>query len=153
EGFLVCVFYLTGLYTAARYDVVLFIIVNGGIYTFLFWAGQIVIGTVMPLYLIFLTRNQAGAKARLVSAAISKVIGGFCLLYVMVIAGQSYPQLMFPGKQVQSTFFDGVVARYAPSWPELALGLGGVSVVGVIILAATRVLPFLPAETQRVQSS
>jgi len=153
EGFLVCVFYLTGLYTAARYDVVLFIIVNGGIYTFLFWAGQIVIGTVTPLYLIFLTRNQAGAKARLVSAAISKVIGGFCLLYVMVIAGQSYPQLMFPGKQVQSTFFDGVVARYAPSWPELALGLGGVSVVGVIILAATRVLPFLPAETQRVQSS
>ena len=153
EGFLVCVFCLTGLYTAARYDVVLFVLVNGGIHTFLFWAGQTVVGTAVPLGLIFLIKTQPDTSVRLVSAAISKVIGSFCLLYVMVIAGQSYPQLMFPGKQVRSTFFDGVVIHYAPSWPELALGLGGVSVVGIIILVVTRVLPFLPAEAQRAQSS
>ncbi|MYB34435.1 MAG: molybdopterin oxidoreductase [Gammaproteobacteria bacterium] len=153
EGFLVCVFYLTGLYTAARYDVVLFVLVNGGIYTFLFWTGQIVIGTAVPLGLIFLIKAQPDTSVRLVTAAISKVIGSFCLLYVMVIAGQGYPQLMFPDKQVRSTFFDGVVAYYAPSWPELALGVGGVSVVGIIILVAARVLPFLPAEAQHAQSS
>ncbi len=153
EGFLVCVFFLTGLYTATRYDVVLFVLVNGGIHTFLFWAGQAVVGTAVPLGLIFLIKTQPDTSVRLASAAISKVIGSFCLLYVMVIAGQSYPQLMFPGKQVRSTFFDGVVIHYAPSWLELALGLGGISVVGIIILVVTRVLPFLPAEAQRVHSS
>ncbi|MCY4050793.1 MAG: polysulfide reductase NrfD [Gammaproteobacteria bacterium] len=153
EGFLICAFYLTGLYSAARYDVVLFVLINGGIYTFLFWAGQIVIGTVVPLGLIFLAKAQLNSSIRLVSATVSKMIGSFCLLYVMVIAGQSYPQLMFPGKQIRSTFFDGVVVHYAPSWPELALGMGGVAVVGIIILVVTRVLPFLPVEEQRAQSS
>lgn len=153
EGFLACAFYLTGLYTAARYDVVLFVLMNGGIYTFLFWAGQAVLGTAVPLGLIFLMKTEPGASVRLVTAAVSKVIGSFCFLYVMVIAGQGYPQLMFPGKQVRSAFFDGVVAYYAPSWPELALGLGGVSVAGIIILAVTRVLPFLPVEAQRARSS
>ncbi len=153
EGFLVCVFYLTGLYTAARSDVVLFVLFDGGIYTFLFWAGQIVIGTVVPLGMIFLVKEKPDIGMRLAGVAIPKVIGSFCLLYVMVIAGQSYPQLMFPGKQIRSTFFDGVVVQYAPSWPELALGLGGISMAGIIILVATRVLPFLPAEAQRAKPS
>ena len=65
-------------------------------------------------------------------------------MYVVVIAGQVYPQTLFPGKQVASSFFDGVIAQYCPSVFELMLGFGGVSVAGSLLLATMRVLPFLP---------
>lgn len=153
ECFLICAFYLTGLYTASRYDIVLFVLVNGGVYTFLFWGGQILFGAAAPLAAICLIKDDSNVDICLIGAALAKIFGSFCFVYVMVIAGQSYPQLLFPGKTVQSTFFDGVVAHYVPSLPELALGLGAVSIVGIVILAATRVLPFLPAEAQQVQRS
>jgi molybdopterin-containing oxidoreductase family membrane subunit len=51
---------------------------------------------------------------------------------------------MFPEKEVASTFFDGVVASYAPSLPELALGVGGVALALALTAVALKVLPFLP---------
>jgi molybdopterin-containing oxidoreductase family membrane subunit len=72
------------------------------------------------------------------------ILGGLAQLYVLIIGGQAYPQLMFPEKEVASTFFDGVVASYAPSLPELALGVGGVALALALTALALKVLPFLP---------
>jgi molybdopterin-containing oxidoreductase family membrane subunit len=71
-------------------------------------------------------------------------LGGLALLYSLVIGGEAFPLELFPGKQVASSAFDGVVATYAPSLPELFLGLGGMGVAGVIVTMGTWVLPLLP---------
>jgi molybdopterin-containing oxidoreductase family membrane subunit len=51
---------------------------------------------------------------------------------------------MFPEKEVASSFFDGVVAAYAPSLPEVALGVGGTALALALTAVALKVLPFLP---------
>jgi len=72
------------------------------------------------------------------------ILGGLAQLYVLIIGGQAYPQLMFPDKEVASSFFDGVVASYAPSLPEVSLGVGGVALALALTVLGLRVLPFLP---------
>jgi molybdopterin-containing oxidoreductase family membrane subunit len=72
------------------------------------------------------------------------IAGGLAQLYVIIIGGQAYPQVMFPDKNVASSFFDGVVAAYAPSLPEVALGAGGVALALALTAVALKVLPFLP---------
>jgi molybdopterin-containing oxidoreductase family membrane subunit len=47
--------------------------------------------------------------------------------------------------EVSSSFFDGEVAAYAPTLPEIGLGLGGVAFAGLLVLVGLKVLRFLPA--------
>jgi Ni/Fe-hydrogenase subunit HybB-like protein len=72
------------------------------------------------------------------------IIGGLAQVYVIIIGGQAYPQMMFPDKEVSSSFFDGVVAAYVPSLPEVALGAGGVALALALTVLALKLLPFLP---------
>jgi [DsrC]-trisulfide reductase subunit P len=65
-------------------------------------------------------------------------------MYVIIIGGQAYPMELFPGKDVSSTFYDGVVASYTPSLPEFLLGIGGVALSLAATVVGTRVLRFLP---------
>ncbi len=51
---------------------------------------------------------------------------------------------LFPGMEVSSSFHDGVIASYAPSLPEIGLGLGGVALAGLIVLFGLKLLRFLP---------
>ena len=51
---------------------------------------------------------------------------------------------MFPGKEVTSSFFDGVVASYSPSLPEVVLGISGVALALAAVFVGIRVLRFLP---------
>jgi len=48
-----------------------------------------------------------------------------------------------------SSFFDGVVASYTPSLPEIALGLGGLALAGAVVVVGLRALRFLPAALAR----
>ncbi len=138
--YFVAVQHLTNLYIARRHDVENFFLWDGGIYTALFWLGQVLIGGVLPLALLFGTASRRALAA----AAVCVIAGGFAQLYVLIIGGQAYPQLMFPEKEVASSFFDGVVAAYAPSLPEVALGVGGVALALALTAVALKVLPFLP---------
>lgn len=140
--YFVAVYHLTNLYITRQHPVERFILLEGGVYTTLFWLGQIVLGSVAPLVLLFAGPNRS--RGRLVGAAACVIAGGFAQLYVIIIGGQAYPQLMFPGKEVTSTFFDGVVAAYTPSLPELALGTGGVALALALTTIALKILPFLP---------
>ena len=138
--YFVAVYHLTNLYVARQHEVERFFLLDGGIYSALFWFGQVLIGGMVPLILLF-----AALSRRAIAAAAACVIaGGFAQLYVLIIGGQAYPQLMFPDKGVASSFFDGVVAAYAPSLPEIALGTGGVALALALTAVALKVLPFLP---------
>jgi molybdopterin-containing oxidoreductase family membrane subunit len=138
--YFVAVHHLTNLYIARQFDLERFLLVEGGIYTALFWIGQVLVGSVVPLVLVFAVR----ARAAIAAAAACVIAGGLTQVYVIIIGGQAYPQAIFPGKDVSSSFFDGVVASYAPSLPEIALGLGGVGLALALTVVGLKVLPFLP---------
>ena len=138
--YFVAVHHLTNLYIARRLDLERFLLVDGGVYTALFWIGQVLIGGVVPLILLFAVRTRAAIAA----AASCVIAGGLAQIYVIIIGGQAYPQQIFPGKDVSSSFFDGVVASYAPSLPEVALGVGGVALALALTVLGLKVLPFLP---------
>jgi molybdopterin-containing oxidoreductase family membrane subunit len=138
--YFVAIQHLTNLYIARQHDVERFFLWEGGIYTGLFWLGQVLVGGVVPLALLFGTPSRRAFAA----AAACVILGGLAQLYVLIIGGQAYPQLMFPEKEVASSFFDGVVAAYAPSLPEVALGVGGVALALALTAVALKILPFLP---------
>ncbi len=141
--YFVLVYHLTNLYITRQHDIERFMLLDGGIYPALFWFGQILIGSILPLALLF---NPALSRSRrvIVAAAVCVIVGGLAQLYVLIIGGQAYPQLMFPDKEVTSSFFDGVVAAYTPSLPEVMLGVGGTALALALTTVALKVLPFLP---------
>jgi molybdopterin-containing oxidoreductase family membrane subunit len=141
--YFVVVHHLTNLYIARQHDLERFILWDGGIYPTLFWLGQILIGSILPLVLLFYPALSRSRRV-IAAAAVCVILGGLVELYVLIIGGQAYPQLMFPEKEVASSFFDGVVAAYAPSLPEVALGVSGTALALALTAVALKVLPFLP---------
>ncbi len=138
------VYHLTNLYITQHHGVERFILLDGGVYTMMFWLGQVLIGSVIPLFLLF-SPAFANSRAAISVASILVLIGGFFQLYVIVIGGQAYPMSLFPGKEVlESSFFDGVVADYTPTLAEALLGIGGVAVAMTLVAIGSRMLKVLP---------
>ena len=65
-------------------------------------------------------------------------------MYIIIIGGQAFPMDMFPGYEVSSSFYDGVVSSYTPSIYEIGLGVGGFAFAIAMVLAAVKILRFLP---------
>jgi len=137
------VYHLTNLYFARQTAFERFILLDGGVYPWLFWAGYVLVGSVAPMVLLW--RSSATARS-LQAAAVLTLAGAFAFLYVFIIGGQAFPLDIFPGYEVASSYRDGAVATYAPSLPEVLLGLAGVAVAFVITLVGVQVLSILPAE-------
>jgi molybdopterin-containing oxidoreductase family membrane subunit len=51
--YFVMVYHMTNLYSADHREITLFILSSGGIYTFLFWVVQIILGSLLPLVLLY----------------------------------------------------------------------------------------------------
>ena len=140
--YFVTVQHLTNLYATEHHGVEAFFLLDGGIYTGLFWIGQILIGGIAPLALLY---HPVTAKNRTMTglAAAMIILGGLIQIYIIIIGGQAYPLVIFPGYEVSSSFFDGQINAYTPSLPEFVLGLGGVAIALLIVAVALKVLPFL----------
>lgn len=140
------VYHMTNLYFAKQHDFERFILLDGGIYTTLFWFGQIIVGSLIPLAILFHPQLSMRCGA-VMSSALMIIFGGFCQLYVFIIGGQAFPLNLFPGMEASSSFFDGRMPHpYSPSMPEFLLGLGGVGVAFLIVTVAVRVLQFMPQD-------
>jgi molybdopterin-containing oxidoreductase family membrane subunit len=142
--YFVAVYHLTNLYITEHHGVEKFILMEGGQFTKVFWIGQIILGGLIPLALIYAPGVRNSRKVLSVICALV-IIGGLSTMYTVIIGGQAYPLEIFPGYEVSSTFFDGVINDYTPSIYEIALGLGGVAVSLVIVAFVIKVLPFLPS--------
>jgi molybdopterin-containing oxidoreductase family membrane subunit len=143
--YFVAVYHATNLYFAKQLDFERFILVDGGVYPLLFWAGYVLIGTILPLLLIY--HPTLGKRCdTIVVASFLVLAGAFALLYVLIIGGQAFPLEIFPGMEVSSGFLDGKVDSYAPSAPEIFLGIGGLGVAFLIITVGVRVLHFMPED-------
>ena len=135
--------HVANLYVAEHGAVERFLLVDGGVYPAVFWIGQILLGSVLPLAMLWgrrrFSRGWVGSAAGLV------VVGGLSQLYGIIIGGQAVPLLIFPGKEViEGALVAGEPAHYVASMPELLLGIGGVAVSGLILVVALRVLRVLP---------
>lgn len=138
------VYNLTNLYATQHHGIERFILLDGGVYTVMFWLGQVFVGGVLPLFLIY---SPAFDKSRwaITAASILVLIGGFFQIYVIVIGGQAYPMSVFPGKEVlESSFYDGVVNTYVPTFPEAALGIGGIAVALTLVAIGARMFKVFP---------
>ncbi|MDP6290512.1 MAG: polysulfide reductase NrfD [Arenicellales bacterium] len=143
-AYLVAVDHLTKLYVTGHHQLEQFILVDGGIYTLLFWGVQILLGTMVPAILLLLPRFCQ--RGYLIAAALLVVVGALTQVYVLIIGGQVFPLELFPGYSVTSTFYDGVIADYTPSLAELALGMGGMGLAVLVTLIGIRILPFVPVQ-------
>ncbi|HEX7970661.1 MAG TPA: NrfD/PsrC family molybdoenzyme membrane anchor subunit [Thiobacillus sp.] len=141
--YFVVVYHMTNLYFTKYHAVEAFILRDGGIFTTLFWVGQIVIGGVIPLAILLSGLGRQRAWIMIACALI--VLGGIAQMYVTIIGAQAYPLDMFPGLAEKSSFFDGEVHSYSPSVPEIFLGLGGVAIALLVTTFAVKVLRLLPA--------
>lgn len=140
--YFVVVYHLTNLYMTGKHDLERFILLDGGVYTRLFWIGQILLGGLVPLVLLYSKLGQS--RAMIALAAVLVIVGGLAQMYVTIIGGQAFPMPLFPGKEISSSFFDGVVASYTPSLPEVLLGVGGIGLALGMTVFAIKILPFLP---------
>jgi Ni/Fe-hydrogenase subunit HybB-like protein len=131
-------------------EVARFLMFDGGVYTALLWLGQIAIGAIVPLALLLRSRLT---RAALAAACALVVLGGLAQMYVTLIGGQAYPQILFPGLVESSSFFDGEIHPYAPSLVEVLLGLGGVALAAAILAVALRVLAFLPERFEQTAAA
>jgi len=137
--------HLTNLYASEHHGILRFLLLDGGVYPALFWVGQIMIGSVVPLAILAAPR-YGRSRSAIVITSVLFLIGGLAQMYVIIIGGQAYPLNLFPGMEVTSSFFDGQVARYTASLPEFLLGLSGLSIAILLTAVAFRVLPFLPSQ-------
>ena len=145
--YLVTVYHLTNLYFAHQHDFEAFILLGrggGGVYALLFWGGYVLAGSLLPLLLLF--HPRLGGEHSTLAASSLVVLGAGAWLYVFIIGGQAFPLEIFPGAVVSSSFGDGAVAAYTPSWPELLLGLGGLGAALVLTTVGVRVLDFMPQD-------
>jgi molybdopterin-containing oxidoreductase family membrane subunit len=141
------VYHLTNLYYARQGAFEAFLLLGrggGSVYPLLFWGGYVVVGSVLPMLLLFHPK-LASLRSTLAASALV-VLGAFAWLFVFIIGGQAFPLDIFPGHVVSSPFGDGAVARYAPSLPELLLGVGGLGAAFLLTLVGVRVLDFLPPD-------
>jgi molybdopterin-containing oxidoreductase family membrane subunit len=141
------VYHLTNLYGTENHAFEAFILRDGGVYTWTFWIGWVLLGMLVPMGILF--HPALGMQRRAVAiASVLVVLGGLAAIYVIVIGGQAFPMQMFPGFTIiESGYYDGVngLARhYSPSLPEILLGLGGFALALMVTFIGVRLLQFLP---------
>ena len=142
--YLVAVYHMTSLYFARQGAFEAFVLRDGGLFPLLFWGGYVLAGSILPLLLVF--HPRLGRERDMLAAAALVVAGAFAWLYVFIIGGQVFPLDIFPGYTATSTFGDGAIAHYAPSWPELLLGVGGLGAAFLLTAVGVRVLDFMPQD-------
>ena len=145
--YFVAVLHLTNLYYARQGAFEAFILLGRGggeVFALLFWGGFVVLGSLRPCALLLAPR--AGAPRATLAASLLVVLGAFAFLYVFIIGGQAFPLEIFPGWTATSSFADGQVAHYVPSWPELGLGLGGLGAAFLLTIVGVHVLDFMPSD-------
>ena len=142
--YMVVVLHLSKLYITGQHGIENFILLDGGPITLMFWLGQIVAGSLIPLAILYSPYTRQSRSWSAVGAALI-IIGGLAQIYVIIIGAQAYPLEIFPGKiVVQSSFFDGAIVAYHPGAAEITLGVGGVALALLIVSLTMKILPFVP---------
>ena len=142
--------HLTNLYATEHHGVESYILSDGP-FSNLFWYGQIIMGSLIPMFLVW-CRFLKNNRTALVTAAILAIIGGFVQIYVILIGGQSYPLVLFPNSETSSTFADGVYNAYSATMPEYLLGIGGIGLALCMLVIGMKIFRLLPTTLADAQA-
>ena len=138
------VWHLSGLYSAERSAAEQYLLWKGGLYSALFWVGQIIIGSLAPLSLIFYRPWKQSVSALPIAAA-GVLLGGLAQLYALIIGGQTVPLSLFAGAEIASDYFDGVMATYIPTVWEWLLAIGGIGLALLLMLLGIKFARIIPS--------
>ncbi len=142
--FFTLVYHLTNLYITQHHGIARFVLVDGGIFTWMFWGGHVLLGSLVPLVLVYIPPFSESRNA-IATASFLVLVGAFFHIYVIVIGGQAFPMILFPGQEIlESSFLDGVIAEYVPSIPEALLGISGIAIAMTIVAVVARMMRILP---------
>lgn len=139
------VYHLTNSYATEHHGLEKWILGGSSIYTKLFWYGQIILGTLLPLIILLTTFGNR--RSMILLSSLLVIIGTFCQFYIIVIGGQAYPQQIMgtDWEVLSSSFADAAVYHsYTPSIWELMLGIGGLGLAFLMVLYGFKLLRFLP---------
>lgn len=139
--YFVTVYHIGNLYLAKNAEIEYFILFSGNIYSNLFWYGQILLGSLVPLFLIYYPQFSKNNSA-LILASILVIIGGGIQLYIIIIGSQVFPIEIFPGMDIISGYAN--IANYIPSIYEILLGIGGIALALIMVSLAVKMVPYLP---------
>jgi Ni/Fe-hydrogenase subunit HybB-like protein len=137
--YLVAVYHLTNLYFAKQLAFERFLLVDGGLYPVLFWAGYVLVGSVLPLLLLFHPRLSS-ARNTLCRIGAAWWRGRSPGSTSSSSAGRPTRWRSSPAMRCAAASATAQVASYVPSLPEFLLGVGGLgaalllTVVGVACL-------------------
>lgn len=134
--------HLANLYATEHHGIESYILI-GDEFSNLFWLGQILLGSLIPLVLLWTNLVKNHMLALLSSSALA-ILGGFIQLYVIIIGGQSFPLELFPNAETSSSFADGVFNSYSATLSEYLLGFGGIGLSFCMVLIGMKVFRMLP---------
>ncbi|MFC1493248.1 NrfD/PsrC family molybdoenzyme membrane anchor subunit [candidate division KSB1 bacterium] len=119
----------------------------GGIHSLFFWIGLIIIGCVIPMFILF--RKKTGKSIRWIVLASSLVIFGvLCERYVIVIPGLTNPPELFPGMEITHSVIQEGFATYNISFLEVLQAIGVFGVIGFLFGIGLKVFKLLPTEAR-----
>jgi Ni/Fe-hydrogenase subunit HybB-like protein len=122
-----------------------------GLHGFLFWFGLILIGCVVPLFILF--RRKTGSQVKWVVIASALVVFGIlCERYVIVLPGLTHPAELLPGMEITASVIEEHVAVYTVSFAEILQALGVFGAIGFLFLWGLKFMKLLPTEARWASS-
>jgi molybdopterin-containing oxidoreductase family membrane subunit len=106
-----------------------------GSYSGLFWGLEIVIGCVIPLIILLLSRRTSGAAGWLLRISPLVVLGVYFSRYNFVIGGQS----------IGPSFTESLIP-YVPGVADVLLFIGGIAACLLVYTLGEMLLPIEPGE-------
>jgi len=148
--YFVIVEYIVRLYTPSTCEPTRFVLFGGNLYTYIFWVGLILLGSIVPAIILFnpITKNSIPWIS---FASLLVVIGVFCERLIFVLPGQIFPLNLFPDMEMTSSFMDGQITWYQVSLPEIAQGLGILSIVAILYVIGLKLFALLPTEARHLE--
>ncbi len=119
----------------------LFLLSGDSSYSKGYWLLYVVLGTVCPLILCL---TALWGRSGLLLASVLALLGGMSWLYIIVVAGQAFPQPVLLDAWLESTYYDGQLAYYTPSLTEWAIVVGGIAFAVSILffsIVHSKILP------------
>jgi molybdopterin-containing oxidoreductase family membrane subunit len=152
-GFVIVVLYfilvenLTRIYNPDTYEAVHFLLFDNNIYCFIFWIGLILIGSIIPMVILFYPKTNSSV-GWIIVASVLVVFGVLCERCIIVLPGQILPLNLFPGYEISSAFMDGAMGSYCVSIAEIVQGIGIFAIIGILYVLGLKFFALLPDEVR-----
>ncbi len=124
----------------------------GGFHSVLFWAGLVMIGSIIPAVILF--RRKTGSSIPWVAfAAVLVVFGVLCERYLIVIPGLTRPQDLFQGWEIIRSAIPEGITTYSISVAEVLQALGVASFVALLFIWGMKFMKLVPTEARMIEQS